>query len=181
MYTQPCFDVRRSFHVPLCSPMDIAAWPSIEPAMPFSACSSADFFSESLSVKRKRRTRAAIMIGPPINSAAAKCHEISTHISTPSSSTRFVAANWKAIAAVKSPPLRTMERAIATAAYEQDDDAAPSALAFTIDLAEASGNSRDISPFDIATSTTAEKIKPRERPQKMSQNIVNAIHRAWPI
>jgi hypothetical protein len=74
-----------------------------------------------------------------------------------------------------------MERAIATAAYEQDDDAAPSALAFTIDLAEASGNSRDISPLEMATSITAEKINPRERPQKMSQNIVNAIHRAWPI
>jgi hypothetical protein len=82
---------------------------------------------------------------------------------------------------MKSPPFRTIERAIATAAYEHDDDAAPSTLAFTIDLAEASGNSLDISPFDTATSITAEKRKPRERPQKMSQNIVNAIHRAWPI
>jgi hypothetical protein len=27
---------------------------------------------------------------------------------------------------------------------------------------------------------TAEKRNPRDRPQKMSQNIVNAIHKAWP-
>ncbi len=32
----------------------------------------------------------------------------------PSSTTRFVEANWNAIAAVKSAPLRKMERAKAT-------------------------------------------------------------------
>src|SRR5258708_13677026 len=103
--------------------------------MAFAACSGGDFFRESLSVKRKRRTRTAIMIGPPMNSAAAKCQEISTHISTPSSSTRFVAANWKAIAAVKSPPFRTIERAIATPAYDHDDDATPGGLSFMLSLA----------------------------------------------
>jgi hypothetical protein len=34
----------------------------------------------------------------------------------PSSSTRLVDANWNAIAAMKSPPLRKIERASATAA-----------------------------------------------------------------
>ncbi len=43
-----------------------------------------------------------------------------------SSSTRFVDASSNAIAAVKSAPLRKIERAMATAAYEHELDAAPS-------------------------------------------------------
>ena len=44
----------------------------------------------------------------------------------PSSTTRLVEAISKAIAAVKFAPLRNSERASATAAYEHDDEAAPS-------------------------------------------------------
>ena len=47
----------------------------------------------------------------------------------PSSTTRFVEAISKAMAAVKLAPLRNNDRASATAAYEQDDDAAPRPVA----------------------------------------------------
>ena len=66
----------------------------------------------------------------------------------PSSMTRLVDANSNTIAAVKLAPLRKRERAIATAAYEQDDDAAPHTHAFVIDLAESSGSMRVISDFE---------------------------------
>ena len=46
----------------------------------------------------------------------------------PSSITRLVEANWKAIAAVKSAPLLKSERASATEAYEQEEEAAPRSL-----------------------------------------------------
>ncbi len=50
-------------------------------------------------------------------------------ISTPSSITRLVEANMKATAATKWAPLRTSERAAASAANEHDDEAAPNTVA----------------------------------------------------
>ena len=47
----------------------------------------------------------------------------------PSSITRFVEANMNATAATKCAPLRTSERAAASAANEHDDDAEPNAVA----------------------------------------------------
>ena len=120
------------------------------------------------------------MIGPPTNSATPNCQPNSTIKSTPSSNTKLVAANWKAIAAVKSAPLRTMERAMATAAYEHEDEAAPRLPAIRMLRGPASGSRRDISSFETISSMTAEKRNPRLSPQKMSQNITNAIHSAWP-
>src|ERR1700731_4705554 len=49
------------------------------------------------------------------------------------------------MAALKSPPFLKIDRASATAAYEQDDDAAPSALAKKIVLGLSSGSRRLIS------------------------------------
>ena len=66
----------------------------------------------------------------------------------PSSMTRLVEANSKAMAAVKSAPLRKIDRARATAAYEHEDDAAPSPQAIPRDRGESSGRSRVISDFD---------------------------------
>ncbi len=96
--------------------MSIAAWPSIEPATARSACRRAA--SRSLLVRKRRKSRARnkIMSGPPTNSARVNCQPISRAMISPSSITRFVDANWKAIAAVKSAPLRTSDRASATAA-----------------------------------------------------------------
>jgi hypothetical protein len=44
----------------------------------------------------------------------------------------LVKANSNAIAAVKPAPFRKIDRAMATAAYQQEKDAAPSATAFAI-------------------------------------------------
>ena len=94
------------------------------------------------------------MIGPPTNSAAINCQPSTTASSTLSSTTRFVDANWNAIAAIKSAPLRNSVRASAVAAYEHDELAAPIADAFTIVFADESGSSRLICAFDTTASTT---------------------------
>ena len=47
----------------------------------------------------------------------------------PSSMTRFVEANMNATAAMKCAPFITSERAAASAANEQDEDAAPNSVA----------------------------------------------------
>ena len=60
--------------------------------------------------------RPMIMIGPPTNSASANCQPISTSSTMPSSTTRFVDANMKIIAVVKSAPFWNSDFAIAVAA-----------------------------------------------------------------
>jgi hypothetical protein len=47
----------------------------------------------------------------------------------PSSMTRLVEANWKAIAAEKLAPLRKIDLARATAAYEHELEATPNSVA----------------------------------------------------
>ena len=96
--------------------MSIAACPSMEPAIPRSACSRASRSSPGFRNRRNSTASTTIMIGPPTNSASVNCQPNSSHRITPSSSTRFVEPNWNAIAAVKFAPLRNSERASATAA-----------------------------------------------------------------
>lgn len=96
--------------------MSIAAWPSIDPATPRSACSRARCSRRSRRKTRNSTARTTIMIGPPANSAAVNCQPINRARITPSSMTRLVEAISKAIAAVKFAPLRNRERARATAA-----------------------------------------------------------------
>jgi hypothetical protein len=98
----------------------------------------------------------------------------------PSSITRLVEATWNAIAAVKLAPLRKIDRANATAAYEHDEEAAPSVLARQSERGEASGSSRLISPLDTTACTTPERPKPRISAHRISQNIANARLRACP-
>ena len=69
--------------------------------------------------------RRRIINAPPINSAAANCHPISTHKTSPSSMTRFVLANINTIAAVKSAPFFCKLLASPLAAYEHDDEITP--------------------------------------------------------
>ena len=73
------------------------------------------------------------IIGAPTNSATVNCQPRSATMMMLSSRTRLVEAISNAIAAVKLAPLRKIERASATAAYEQDDEAAPSASAVAIE------------------------------------------------
>ena len=89
-----------------------------------------------------RNAKHAIMSGPPRNSATVNCQPRRNTIMIPSSMTRFVEANSKAIAAVKLAPFRKMDRASATAAYEHEEDAAPSPQAIVKDRGESSGSKR---------------------------------------
>ena len=69
------------------------------------------------------------MSTPPANSAPTNGQPSRINRMRPSSKTRLVEANSNTIAAWKLAPLRNSDRAIATAAYEQDDDAAPRSVA----------------------------------------------------
>src|SRR5438874_4969988 len=170
----------RCHNEPSVTLMSISAWPSIFPFKPLSACVLASVTSfrdkNSLNSSAIRTT----INGPPRNSAAANCHPISTIIMMVNSATKLVEASSNAIAAVKSAPLRKIERARATAAYEQEDDAAPRPHAMASDFGESFGNSRVISLLETTACTTADKPKPRMRGHKISQNMANAIQRAWP-
>ena len=56
------------------------------------------------------------MMGPPTNSAAANCQPMRTTRTIPSATTRFVDANMKIIAVVKSAPFWKRDLDIAVAA-----------------------------------------------------------------
>ena len=58
----------------------------------------------------------AIITTPPIHSAAANCQPIKSRMITPSSSTRLVAANRKAIAVTSDAPFLNSVRITAAAA-----------------------------------------------------------------
>ena len=58
----------------------------------------------------------AIITRPPMYSASANCHPISTHRTSPSSHTRFVDANWNASADTADAPFWKSDLPIATAA-----------------------------------------------------------------
>src|SRR5213594_4353273 len=160
--------------------MAISAWPSIAPTRPRSACSRASRTSAGRRNALKRTARMAIINSPPTNSASVNCHPSSRTMMIPSSMTRFVDANSKAMAAVKLAPLRKIERASATAAYEHDDDAAPRQAAIISVRGESSGRSRLISDFETTAWTIADNPKPRTSAHRISQNIANAKPRAAP-
>src|SRR5207253_11098922 len=67
-----------------------------------------------------------------------------------------------------------MERAIATAAYEHDEEAAPSPHASAIVRGESPGRRRLISDFETTACTTAEIANPRMSAQPLSQVIAAA-------
>ncbi len=76
-----------------------------------------------------------------------------------------------AMAAVKLAPLRNNERARATAAYEHDDDAAPSPVAAANVRGRPSPSTRTIESRRTTACTTAERAKPRISAHSISQVI----------
>ena len=84
----------------------------------------------------------------------------------------------KAIAAVKFAPLRNSERASATAAYEHDDDAAPSPAAIASVRGRSSPSSRTTVDLRTTAWITADNANPRISAQVISQVIDPVIHRA---
>src|ERR1039457_3653559 len=171
----PRRDVTFCQNVPSWRLMSMAAWPSMRPASPSAACARAASMTRGRSVARSSTTSSAIMMGPPTNSAAMNCQPSTTASNTLSSTTRFVDANWKAMAAIKSAPLRNNVRANAVAAYEHEEDAAPSADAFTIVFADESGSKRLICALETTASTTDDSRNPRHSAQRISHAMVAVI------
>jgi hypothetical protein len=99
----------------------------------------------------------------------------------PSSTTRLVEPISKAIAAVKCAPLRNNDRASATAAEEQDEEAAPSRDATASVRGRSSPIRRTIVDFRTAACTTADKANPRINAHRTSQVIDPAKASACPI
>jgi hypothetical protein len=79
---------------------------------------------------------------------------------------------------VKFAPLRNSERASATAAYEHEEDAAPSASAVAIERGRSSGSSRLISLWETTACTTAESKKPRINGHRISHPMARAMANA---
>jgi hypothetical protein len=97
---------------------------------------------------------------PPTYSASANCQPIRIQSTSPSSHTRLVEANWKARAAAAEAPRANSERAIAIAAYEHDDEAAPRAVARTIGPAPLPPSEARMRARGTDACTTAEIAKP---------------------
>ncbi|HZS25354.1 MAG TPA: hypothetical protein VFA30_10255 [Gaiellaceae bacterium] len=98
---------------------------------------------------------------PPANSASVNRQPISTQSTSPSSQTRFVDANWNASAAEADAPFWKSDFAIATAAYEHDDEAAPSAVARATAAGPEPASARSMRARGTQACTTAEIAKPR--------------------
>lgn len=121
------------------------------------------------------------MTGPPVNSASVNCQPINRARMTPSSTTRFVEAISNAMAAVKCAPLRNSDRASATAAYEQEEDAAPSAAASVRVRGRSSPSSPTTVEVRTTAWTTADSAKPRISAQVISQVMDPAMDSACRI
>jgi hypothetical protein len=78
---------------------------------------------------------------------------------------------------VKSAPLRTSDRAKATAAYEHDDDAAPSPVAVATLRGRSSGSSRAIVDLRTTEAMIADRVKPRIKDQVTCQ-VINPATRS---
>src|SRR6266480_651667 len=123
----------------------------------------------------------AIMIAPPMNSAAANCQPMRTMSTMPSSITRFVDANMKIIALTKSAPFWNSDFAIAVAAYEQLDDTMPKPVARATGLAPWAPRARRISSRETNACTAPESVNPRINAHSVSQNMKNASRTLSPI
>src|SRR2546430_3126123 len=165
--------------------MSIAAWPSTRPRRPRSACCRAASTSCGRRVHRKSSARIRIMSTPPANSAPTNGQPSRINRIRPSSKTRLVEANSKTIAAWKLAPLRNSDRAIATAAYEQDDDAAPRSVANPRLRGESEPRVRATALRETSVCTMADRRKPSASGQSTSQSMskadASALTMAWMI
>jgi hypothetical protein len=109
------------------------------------------------------------------------CQPSSTHSTSPSSQTRFVDANWKASAETALAPFWNRLFAIAIAAYEHEDEAAPSAVARSTGRAPSPASAAWTRSRGTHACTIAEMRKPRTSAHQTSQAISSAFHRPSPI
>ena len=88
------------------------------------------------------------------------CQPISTQSTRPSSQTRFVEANWNVSDVAADAPFWNSDFAIAIAAYEHDDDAAPSTVAFEMGTSPLPERADSIRRRGTHACTIAEIAKP---------------------
>src|SRR5215470_12744708 len=160
--------------------MSMAAWPSMDPASPLSACSRAAAMRRVRTNSRNATAMSTIMIGPPTNSPRVNCHDSSSARMMPSSMTRLVLAISNAMALMKLAPRRNRARASATAAYEHDEEAAPRPAATASVLGRSSPSSRMTVSRRMTAWITADNVNPRISDQVICQVIDPASARAWP-
>src|SRR5436309_3262488 len=110
---------------------------------------------------------------PPTYSASVNCQPISTHSTRPSSHTRFVEANWNASAVADDAPFWNRDFAIAIAAYEHDEDAAPSPVASATGFGPDPDSARSIRARGTHAWSIAEIAKPNTSAHQTSQAIKN--------
>ena len=110
---------------------------------------------------RRQSAISTIITTPPTYSARVNCQPISTQSTSPSSQTRLVEANWKLSAVTAEAPFWNSDLAIAIAAYEQDELAAPSPVASVICFGPSPESDRSIRSRGIQAWTIAEIAKPR--------------------
>src|SRR3989442_4905429 len=101
----------------------------------------------------------AIRTMPPTNSASVNRQPSSTQRTSPSSQTRLVEANWKASAVAADAPFWNKDLAIAIAAYEQDEEAAPSTVALQTGANPLPESERSMRSRGTQACTTAETAK----------------------
>ena len=152
--------------------MSMSPWPSIVDATtPFSAWRLASSIIRWRSVSLKRIHRITAISRPPANSAATNCQPRRISRTRPSSKTRFVDANSKMIALTKWAPRRNRALATATAAYEQDELAAPNPRERTKPLRSGLPRTPATARFETTVCTIAESRNPKASGQKTSQSM----------
>ena len=109
------------------------------------------------------------------------CHPIRIQITIPSSITRFVEANWNASADAAEAPFVNSDLAIAIAAYEHEEEAAPRPVASPTGRAPDPPRARSMRVRGTQAWTTPEIAKPSTSAHQTCHAIRNALLRPSPI
>ena len=162
--------------------MSISPWAScVEPKTPRSACRLAASTIRSRRVTLNRIHSSTAMRRPPANSAATNCQPKRMSRTRPSSKTRLVDANSKMMALAKLAPRRKSARATATAAYEQDELAAPKPQASMKPFKSGRPSAPATARLETTVWIIAESRKPKASGQKTSQSMKSESCNAWRI
>src|SRR3954470_21278216 len=122
----------------------------------------------------------AIITRPPTYSASVNCQPRSTQSTSPSSHTRLVDANWNASAVAAEAPFWNRLLAIAIAAYEHDEDAAPMPVARAMAAKSSPASADSIRSRGTHACTTAEMKKPSTSAHHTSHAMRKAFHSPSP-
>src|ERR1700735_4879015 len=149
----------------MCSPAEWCWWPESAWMAWVRACSSRRLETN----RRNSSVMTTIRIRPPTNSARVDCQPSRTQMTMPSSTTRLVEANWKARADAAEEPFWKRLLAIAIAAYEHEEEAAPRPVAHPIQRAPDPPSACSIRSRGTQAWTMAEMAKPRTKAHHTAQ------------